>query len=140
MTKDRSLTTALHALMALAYNYPELISSNMLATSICTNPAFLRRLISKLVKAKIISSTQGKNGGLCLATDPQNISIKDVYLAIYNENYFKVSDKDPFEECPVSCRAQDVLEDTYSELQVHMLDKMKNTNLKSLIDKIKDEE
>ncbi len=139
MTKDRSLTTALHALMALTYNYPSLTSSNMLATSICTNPAFLRRLISKLVKAKIILSTQGKNGGLCLATDPQEITIKDVYLAVYNENYFKVSDKEPFEDCPVSCKAQAVLEDIYGDLQVHMLDKMKSTNLKSLLDKIKEE-
>ena len=65
MGKDRSYTTALHILAALAFYPGGLLSSEDLAKSLKTNPGLVRRILLKLSKKGLITSFKGKGGG-CL--------------------------------------------------------------------------
>ena len=62
MGKDRSLTTAIHILAALAHQYPNLMSSEDLAVGIKTNPGLIRRVILKLSEQGLVESVKGKGG------------------------------------------------------------------------------
>lgn len=56
--------------------------SEDLAKKVKTNPAFVRRLIQMLTKAKLVVTKLGKGGGTMLARDAHEISLADIYRAV----------------------------------------------------------
>ncbi|WP_419771066.1 MAG: Rrf2 family transcriptional regulator [Candidatus Marinarcus sp.] len=51
---------------------------------------YLEQLLSKLRKAKLVKSIRGSRGGYMLATEPTNILVKDILIAL--EDGIKISD------------------------------------------------
>ena len=137
MSKDRSFSTAIHLLIALAFNDERLVSSEELARGLCTNPGLVRRVLSKLSQAGLIETTKGKLGGSRLARRAKDISLDDVYLAVAEGHLFGVFDKEPFEPCPVSRTMNGILCDLYGELETSLLEKMTAITLDSLLKKVK---
>ena len=136
MTKDRTLTTAIHILTALAYRQPRLINSDYLASSLQTNPGLVRRVLSKLVKASLVESVKGKHGGYRLALPAESINLKMIYEAVDAGPLFRSFDKAPFALCPVSCQIGDILGDVYKELEDSLVSKMAETPLVKLVNRI----
>ncbi|MGZ3691350.1 MAG: RrF2 family transcriptional regulator [Pseudobdellovibrio sp.] len=99
---NQQFATAVHILTALACN-KELMSSDVLATSVNTNPVVIRRLLSMLTKNKLVVTTRGKSGGVKLAKEPSQINLKDVYLAVSPSESIAPRNKSPHKECAVSC-------------------------------------
>ncbi|MFI7025599.1 RrF2 family transcriptional regulator [Micromonospora sp. NPDC049900] len=56
-------------------------SSAELAEALDINPVLVRRLTAPLIRAGLLTSTHGRNGGLHLATPPDRITLRDIYLA-----------------------------------------------------------
>ena len=136
MTKDRTLTTAIHILTALAYRQPELVNSEYLANSLQTNPGLVRRVLSKLVKARLVESVKGKHGGYRLVHPAESINLKMIYDAVDAGPIFRSFDKEPFTLCPVSCQIGSVLFGLYEDLEEALLSKMAEMPLASLVDEI----
>lgn len=111
---DQRFAVSVHIMTVLAYHQThhqdDLMTSELLAGSIGTNPTVIRRLISKLVDAGLLESFKGKTGGVKLAKTAKEISVKDIYLAISDKRLIACSDKTPLEDCKVSCSMGKIFE------------------------------
>jgi Rrf2 family protein len=136
MNKDQRLSSAIHILIALDYVGGFLTSQN-LAKSLQSNPAFIRRILAQLSRAGLLVSEKRKGGGSKLARDPAKITIGEIYLALGHNRIFKSFEKKPFAQCPISCCIKNSLDDVYEDIESAMLERMKKITLKQIIKKMK---
>jgi Rrf2 family protein len=112
MGRSSQFSVAVHVCVALAYQRKqgqEPVSSEHLAEGVNTNAAYLRRVISRLVKAGLLSSQAGKQGGVMLARDPAQITLADIYEAMDDTALISVHQQAPNKHCPVSCKIKDLM-------------------------------
>lgn len=57
------------------------VHSSVLAESVNADPSFVRKSLSKLVKAGLVTARRGKNGACFLARPAEEITLRDIYLA-----------------------------------------------------------
>ena len=105
---NQQFATAVHVLTALACK-KSLMSSDDLATSVNTNPVVIRRLLSQLTKSKLVATTRGKSGGVKLAKEPTQITLKDIYLAVSPTESIAPRTKSPHKDCAVSCAMHNIM-------------------------------
>lgn len=133
--------SSVHIMLALAllnkFDSKKLPNSDLLAGSISTNPVVVRRLLSLLKKAGLVASTRGKNGGVQLAKNPADITLKDIYLALQMEDSVKPHNKPPQKECPVSCSIHSIMCFVAEGYQKTNLKYLESLKLSELIKKIK---
>jgi len=133
MSKNRRLSTALHILTALAHQTGRLVSSDELATGLRTNPALVRRIVSRLSKAGLVDSQPGKGGGNQLARTADKITLAEVYGAVKDGPLFAGFDKEPLAACRVSCNMGQILDNVYGELEDELVKKMKKIKVGDLV-------
>lgn len=106
---DTRFSVSLQIMVTLAYSSDELTNSEYLAKTLKTNPTFVRKLVSRLVEAKLITSFRGKGGGIKLAKSPQDISLKDIYIASTEDKaLIRTHQKPVAKACPVSCSIDNI--------------------------------
>jgi Rrf2 family protein len=137
MRRDHSFTTAIHLLAALAYQAPALVSSATLARGMKTNPSLVRRVVGKLVRAGLVTTVQGKSGGITLAKPASRIDLEQVYQAMRDGPLFESFEKEPFSPCPVSCGIGGVLEAVYQQLEADLEKGMKKIKLSRIVSALK---
>ena len=86
------------------------MSSEALARSVNTNPAFVRRLLGALAKAGLAESQMGQGGGALLARPEEKITLLDVYRAVEDQNLFALHRGGPNLECPIGRNITPILE------------------------------
>ena len=107
---DTRFPVSVHLMALLAYEPETQRTSADLASSLKTNPAFVRKLVSPLVDAGLIESSRGKGGGLRLGKPPEAISLQAIYLAsVQDKQLVCLPQKRPKASCPVSCSMGNVL-------------------------------
>ncbi|MCU0451463.1 MAG: Rrf2 family transcriptional regulator [Bernardetiaceae bacterium] len=81
---NSTFATAIHLLVFLTFaqRRNELATSKAIATKIHNNPAVVRKLATYLLKAGIISTTKGAQGGYALALPAEAINLKMIFDAI----------------------------------------------------------
>ena len=74
---DSRFPTALQIVVSVAVNgeIGTRTTSSSLALALDTNASFVRKTVAELVKAKILSSTEGVSGGVRLAKRPEEITL-----------------------------------------------------------------
>ncbi len=136
---NQQFATAVHILTALACNKKELMNSDSLATSVNTNPVVIRRLLSLLTKAKLVTTVRGKSGGVKLAKDPVQITLKDIYIALSPAEAIAPRDKTPHKECAVSCAMHSIMTtvaDGTQKATLKFLDTQKLSDLSKKVNKL----
>ena len=138
MSASNKLSTAVKALYILAESYPEPKSSSEIAESIGYNPSKLRKILSFLVKDKIVTSTRGKSGGFLLAKSTDKINMQEIYCAVEFRQAFyldvnKSNDKSDYTE-----KFNNYFLNLFSEVQVGIEDKMSGIVLEDVIKNIKE--
>jgi DNA-binding IscR family transcriptional regulator len=78
------------------------VTSGVLAGSVNTEVTFVRRIISKLVKAGLVTATRGKTGSCSIARPANEITMLDIYRASESPEAFTVHSYAPEAGCPVS--------------------------------------
>ncbi|MEM9160382.1 MAG: Rrf2 family transcriptional regulator [Verrucomicrobiota bacterium] len=73
---------SLHIMGFLTASNGTPLSSQVLAETYGTNPVVIRRLLSKLNFANLVTTQRGVGGGSILARDPSAINLRDIYLAV----------------------------------------------------------
>ena len=136
MSKDRSLSTAIHILTTMAFHDGALLTSAELAQGCQTNPGLIRRMLSKLSDGGLIECTKGKNGGCKLAKPAKQISLKDVYEAVKDGPLFGSFDKDPLNICVISCNMGKTLTGVYKNLETDLLKSMKKIKIDDVLKSI----
>ena len=94
MSASTKLSSSVKALCFLAESYPSPKTSKEIAENTGINASKLRKLLSLLSKAKIVSSNQGTKGGFQLLKSPKEIHLQEIYCSIEDRKAFhlKVSE------------------------------------------------
>jgi len=107
---DTRFSVSIQIMMTAAHHKDELVTSDLLANALDTNPTFVRKMVSRLVEADLLKSYRGKGGGIELARRPNQISLNDIYIASTNEKkLINVHNKPVVKTCEVSCCIKSVL-------------------------------
>ncbi|MBC7712963.1 MAG: Rrf2 family transcriptional regulator [Rhizobacter sp.] len=118
---DSHFDTTLKIMINLAVKKEEEQSSESLAKSLGTNPAFIRKIMAKLARAGLIQTKRGQAGGVSLLKNPKDISLKEIYL-VANDRVAGNVEKKIKSNCDVSCTAQGILLKLSSRLEsAHLL-------------------
>ena len=132
MKYSLQFSDAIHILTYIEiYKNTDLLSSEMIAKSVETNPANIRKIMSQLKKAGLIITQVGKPNPT-LAKSPEAITLLDVYKSIEgNTNLIQIDPKtDP--NCIVGANIQAVLNEKYDALQKKVEEEMKEITLDTL--------
>jgi Rrf2 family protein len=79
----------LRAMMHLARQpSQDFVSIDDIAGAVALPKAFLRKVMSKLVRAGLVESVRGAGGGVRLLREPRNIRVYDIVLAIDGDKRF----------------------------------------------------
>lgn len=133
---NTQFSIAVHVMAALA-NYNTPFTSEILAGSVNANPIFVKRILVKLSKAKLVTTTVGKSGGYDLARNPKNISLLDIYSAVNPPSAFAIHTYAESKGCIVSCNIKDVMGDVLESTQKSIETELKRTTLADVVSKIR---
>lgn len=137
MPSNTQFSIAIHVLTALACGCDKDITSGHLALSVNTSPSFVRRVLAKLSKAGLVRTTTGKAGKCCLAKDPKQISLLDIYEAVDAPNAFAIHDYAEQKNCTVSCHIKGALDKALGKTQKAMESSLDETSLAQVVSDVK---
>lgn len=124
------LSVSVHILCLVSTEQP--LASDKLAASIGTNPALVRRLMSRLKDAGILR-TSPKLGAVGLGKEPDEISLYDIFCAVEsNKTLFDIhigSNHD----CPVGACIEETLEGVYGRIYQNLETELKKIKLSELL-------
>ncbi len=107
MSQSTRFSVAIHILVALTLRKADRLTSEELAWSIDTNASMVRRILTSLNRAGLVSSHAGPAGGAVLDKDPKRISLLDVLLAVELKPSSGVHTPNP--ECPLGAVLEEPL-------------------------------
>ena len=115
------------------------VTSEFLSASIHTNPALIRKIVSQLKDAGLLSVARG-TGGIAAARPLREISFYDVYRAIEPLEGGKLFrfHPSPSEDCPVGRNIHALLDAKLDAIQDAMENEMKKTSLAELADAMRE--
>lgn len=120
MTGNSRFAVSVHILAYLAYRQSAAVPSAEIAASVDTNPVVIRRLLSAMVKSKLVTTQKGATGGFTLAHAPANISLLDIYHAVEPHPTHGLTRFAPNIKCPVGAKIQSILEAAFLRAQASM--------------------
>ena len=120
MTGNSRFAVSVHVLAYLAYKTGEQVTSAEIASSVSTNPVVIRRLLSALVKARLVTTHKGVGGGFGLASAPANITLLDIYRAVEPQPDHGLDRFSPNHKCPVGARIETILRTAFFKAQTSM--------------------
>lgn len=103
-------SVAVHILTFLQTKNGEPASSELIASSVNTNPSLIRRLLSQLSRKGLTVSVMGTGGGALLARPAKAITLLDVYNAVDEEGALLGIHPDANPKCPIGRNIQAVLQ------------------------------
>lgn len=139
---DQRFSTSVHIMASLAFHRCQegrLMTSDELAQGIRTNATVVRRLIARLTSAHLLKSYKGKTGGVELAREPKDISLKDIYLAAHDKTLLNAPEKSPKKNCPVSCSMGKLMKTVVDGVENNSLDYLAGIALSDLVCQIANE-
>lgn len=100
MKRSSRLSVALHALVHLAKQPAEALTSSALAECLMTNPVVVRRVLGELREAGIVAAARGHEGGWRLLLAPEAITLRAVYAAM-DESLIRVESDAGDQQCGI---------------------------------------
>lgn len=110
------------------------ITSDFLASSVNVNPVVIRRLLTQLKSAGLVTVTRG-SGGASIAKPLDEITFLDIYNAVEcvdNGELFHFHEN-PCQQCPVGRNIHDVLDDKLKRVQDALENEMKKITVADVI-------
>ena len=113
------------------------ITSDFLASSVNVNPVIIRRLLTQLKAAGLITVARG-TGGTAIAKPLDEITFYDVYLAVecVEDNKLFHFHDNPSTSCPVGRNIHKGLDEELERVQAAMEREMKSITIKDAKDDI----
>ena len=127
------LSDAVHILAFIALYQDCDLTSNKLAESVQTNPAYVRQLMSALRKGGLLVSVKG-HPRPALAREPEKITLLDAYRAVEGNKPLLHQDIYTNPACGVGVNIQLVLRDCYDLVQARAEEAMRSITLQEILD------
>lgn len=131
MNRDTRLSDVLHVLLHMD-QAKGLLTSDVLASSMGTNPAVFRRSMAGLRQTGLVRSERGHGGGWQLARPLSEITLLDVYEALGRPNLFAIGNRSAHTECLVEKNVNAVMVDTMAEAATLFATRFKEVTLDQL--------
>lgn len=123
------LAVATHILTFIETQAGQPATSELIASSVNTNPTLIRRLLSQLAKAGLTKSQMGSGGGALLARPASQITLLDVYRAIDDEGEVFALHDQPHPQCPVGRNINVVLKRRIAAAEQALQDQLAQTTI-----------
>jgi Rrf2 family protein len=136
MSTNSRYAVSVHILTLLALTPDEPQTSEYIAASVNTHPAFIRRLLGTLRLAQLVHSQPGTNGGWQLTRDAATITLRDVYEATKEQALFSLHHSRPNPLCPVGKHIQAVLEETTSGAEQALIQELAQTSIAMMLQRV----
>jgi Rrf2 family protein len=120
MSKSTQLVTACYVAAFVGAHHPKRVNTDGIADMVDTHPSRVRRIVSSLVKAGILSSSRGSSGGVTLAREPSTISLADIYDAVQTQGVLSLGLHDPYEGWQDHCFVHPTIEKLCDDLEAKM--------------------
>jgi Rrf2 family protein len=115
MNTNQRFAISIHALTLLASSSDPL-TSEMIASSVDTNPVVIRRTMASLREYGLVNSKPGAHGGWRLLREPKQIVLSDVYRSLSEEDVLAIHSH-PNKYCPVGGNISGVLRAVFDDAQ-----------------------
>lgn len=135
MKSSHKLSDAVHILAYIELLPNDDLSSAAIARSVESNPSLIRRLMSQLTQAGLLTTQAGKATPK-LSRPAATISLRDVLHAIDPAPTLLSIDDKTNPQCLVGGNIQQTLNDVYEEVQTAAEAKMASISLQSIIDEL----
>ncbi|WP_160680505.1 Rrf2 family transcriptional regulator [Clostridium sp. C8-1-8] len=113
MKYTKATNYALHIVAyMIKYDKRDNLSLQPLASHLNISPSYLSKILTQLVKANIIQSTPGVNGGYVLRKKKEDISLLDVIEATEGSSPMFTCEMDESHECKIQ-KAMDEAENMF---------------------------
>jgi Rrf2 family protein len=123
---------AVHILTVLQSQGGEPATSEYIASSVGTNPSLIRRLLSQLARAGLVTSQRGAGGGAVLGRPAATISLLDVHRAVDADADVIPIHETASPKCPVGRHVQAALESHVDAVVQAMHDELARTTIADL--------
>lgn len=133
MKYSTKLSDSVHIMALIVLNQDLDLSSTAIATSVKTNPAFVRQIMMKLKKAGLMSSVTG-HVKPALTRPAEQITLLDIYKAVEGDKPLLHLDTHTNPDCGVGTNIQLALQDYYYEIQQAAEKKMSEISLQDILD------
>jgi Rrf2 family protein len=125
-------SVAVHILTLLQTQGGEPATSELIASSVGTNPSLIRRLTGQLIRAGLVSAQRGTGGGAVLARSADAITLLDVHRAIDEDADVIPIHASANPNCPVGRNIQRSLEDRIDAVERAMNAELARTTIAEL--------
>ncbi|MFT9214073.1 MAG: Rrf2 family transcriptional regulator [Liquorilactobacillus nagelii] len=132
---NNRLSDLLHILVYIQMHQNQKLTSDLIASSLNTNPSLARRMMGQLRKADLLETTQG-SATPRLTKDPKDITVFDVYLATCPDSPLLKVDHNTSKECQVGNAIPGVLNKYYLDIQSAAEAKMRHVTIQDLINDV----
>jgi Rrf2 family protein len=132
MARSTKLASAAYIMSFVASRDPGQVTTDAIAESLHDHPARVRQLVATLVKAKLLKSLRGANGGVVLGRPASTISLRDVYEAVEEQPMLSLWLRDGFEGWGRECLVQPRLSELYSGMEHDLLDRLADVSISAL--------
>lgn len=120
MKRSTQLSDVLHVLLHMAEDESP-VTSEVLATSMNTNPVVLRRMMGGLRDAGFVVSQKGHRGGWVLSCALDRITLSDVYQALGAPRLISLGFRDENPSCLVALAVNEALAGAADEAEALLL-------------------
>lgn len=136
MAANSQFAMAVHVLTMLARHGNENLKSERIAESVNTNPVVVRRMLSQLASAGLVTSQTGALGGTRLAKPAEEISLCSIYKAVSCGEVFALHARGPNMDCPIGRGIESVLCNLQKEIEKSVGEKLGQYSLATVIDMV----
>ena len=126
-------STAIHIMTLLAKDPQEWLTSDWLAGSISINPVIVRKELGNLKKSGLVESRQGKDGGVRIGKNAEDINVAEIYEAIKNSEVLGKKNQNPNPLCSVGRDINKNLNLLFAETDNLVFQFLKNKKLSDFI-------
>jgi Rrf2 family transcriptional regulator, repressor of oqxAB len=128
---DLRFSTALQMVLSVALADKDgfRCTSRILAEGLNTNASFIRKLLIPLTREGMIVAATGKGGGLHLGRAPEQITLRDLYLAVMEDKRVLVARADIPSRCRISANINDFFPEIATDAETAILDVLGRRNI-----------
>ena len=137
MKYPTKLSDAVHILAFLALHPGSDLTSDKIAASIYTNPAYVRQLMSALRKGGLLTRVKG-HPRPSLTRTPRQITLLDAYRAVEGDKPLLHQDTHTNPACGVGVNIQLALRDCYDLVQQKAEEAMQGITLQEILERYED--
>ncbi len=118
MNTNQRFAISIHALTLLAGSQSPL-TSEMIASSVDTNPVVIRRVMANLRMHGLVKSKPGAHGGWTLLREPARMGLNEVYQCLREDDVLSIHSH-PNKDCPIGGEIKSVLQNVFDEAQAEL--------------------